>query len=57
MIDGSDRRDVIKGPPAYPDGSIWQLRLLVTPVVRYGGRGDILGEAFDGRTRSAARTT
>ncbi|HWB13577.1 MAG TPA: hypothetical protein VG826_30410 [Pirellulales bacterium] len=31
--------EVIKGPPAYPEDSIWQLRLMVTPVARYGGRG------------------
>lgn len=32
--------EVVKGPPAYPEDSVWQLRLLVNPVARYGGRGE-----------------
>jgi hypothetical protein len=34
---GRFRGEVVKGPPTYPEGSIWQLRLLPRPLVRYGG--------------------
>jgi hypothetical protein len=30
------RAEIVKGPPSFPEGSIWQLRLLPTPLVRYG---------------------
>ena len=30
------RAEVVKGPPAFPAGSIWQLRLLPKPLIRYG---------------------
>lgn len=33
---GRFRGEVVKGPPTYPEGSIWQLRLLPRPLVRYG---------------------
>jgi hypothetical protein len=35
---GRFRAEVVKGPPVFPAGSIWQLRLLPKPLVRYGGR-------------------
>lgn len=31
--------EVVKGPPAYPDNSVWQLRLMPNPVARYGSEG------------------
>ncbi|MGE5193539.1 MAG: hypothetical protein ACM3U2_13680, partial [Deltaproteobacteria bacterium] len=34
---GQFSAEVVKGPPAYPEGSVWQLRLLPKPVARYGG--------------------
>lgn len=34
------RAEVVKGPPAYPEDSVWQLRLMVNPVARYGGRDE-----------------
>src|SRR5204863_2646203 len=30
------RAEVVKGAPTYPDGSVWQLRLMTKPLVRYG---------------------
>jgi len=30
------RAEVVKGPPAFPEGSVWQLRLLPKPLIRYG---------------------
>jgi hypothetical protein len=30
------RTEVVKGPPAFPEGSVWQLRLLPKPLIRYG---------------------
>jgi|SRR5579863_495696 len=30
------RAEVIKGPPSFPAGSVWQLRLLPKPLLRYG---------------------
>jgi len=30
------RAEVIKGPPSFPKDSVWQLRLLPTPLTRYG---------------------
>lgn len=39
------RAEVIKGPPSFPEGSVWQLRLLPTPLLRYGNPS---GPARDG---------
>lgn len=36
--------EVVKGPPTYPEGSIWQLRLLPRPLVRYGAAEKIVGD-------------
>lgn len=36
--------EVVKGPPTYPAGSIWQLRLLPTPLVRYGAGEKPVGD-------------
>jgi hypothetical protein len=36
--------EVVKGPPTYPEGSIWQLRLLPTPLVRYGAPEKPVGD-------------
>jgi hypothetical protein len=33
---GRFRAEVIKGPPSFPEGSVWQLRLLPKPLLRYG---------------------
>ncbi len=30
------RAEVVKGPPAFPEGSAWQLRLLPKSLIRYG---------------------
>jgi hypothetical protein len=30
------RAEVVKGLPSFPEGSVWQLRLLPRPLVRYG---------------------
>jgi hypothetical protein len=35
-IAGRFRAEVIKGPPSFPKDSVWQLRLLPTPLLRYG---------------------
>lgn len=35
-IAGRFRAEVIKGPPSFPTDSVWQLRLLPTPLTRYG---------------------
>jgi hypothetical protein len=35
-IAGRFRAEVIKGPPSFPDDSVWQLRLLPKPLLRYG---------------------
>jgi hypothetical protein len=35
---GRFRAEVVKGPPVFPAGSVWQLRLLPKPLMRYGGR-------------------
>jgi hypothetical protein len=37
MIAGQFSAEVVKGLPAYPEGSVWQLRLLPKPIARYGG--------------------
>ncbi|HUQ72963.1 MAG TPA: hypothetical protein VM165_25770 [Planctomycetaceae bacterium] len=39
-IAGRFRGEVVKGPPTYPEGSLWQLRLLPRPLVRYGAQGE-----------------
>jgi hypothetical protein len=33
---GRFRAEVIKGQPTFPEGSVWQLRLLPRPLMRYG---------------------
>jgi hypothetical protein len=33
---GRFRAEVIKGLPSFPEGSVWQLRLLPKPLLRYG---------------------
>ena len=35
---------MVKGPPTYPEGSIWQLRLLPRPLVRYGAPEQSVGD-------------
>jgi hypothetical protein len=30
------RAEIIKGRPSFPEGSVWQLRLLPRPLLRYG---------------------
>jgi hypothetical protein len=36
--------EVVKGPPTYPEGSIWQLRLLPRPLMRYGAPEQSVGD-------------
>lgn len=36
--------EVVKGPPTYPEGSIWQLRVLPTPLIRYGAPEKTIGD-------------
>jgi hypothetical protein len=43
-IAGRFRGEVVKGPPTYPEGSIWQLRLLPRPLVRYGAPEKLAGD-------------
>jgi hypothetical protein len=38
------RGEIVKGPPTYPEGSIWQLRLLPTPLARYGIAEKAIGD-------------
>lgn len=33
---GRFRAEIVKGLPSFPEGSVWQLRLLPRPVMRYG---------------------
>lgn len=43
-IAGRFRAEIIKGPPSFPEGSVWQLRLLPTPMLRYGSRSGAAGD-------------